>query len=106
MERVDFSRYGKVFQDKLVYLILTERSFAEQIGEVLDINFLEFKYLQSIARNVYDYKDKYGSHPSLKMIASIIQTSAEDDVVKEQSREYLRDSLQDSSIIQDSDYVK
>jgi hypothetical protein len=106
MERVDFSRYGKVFQDKLVYLILTERSFADQIGEVLDINFLEFKYLQSITRNVYDYKDKYSSHPSLKMIASIIQTSAEDDVVKEQSKEYLRDALQDSSIIQDCDYVK
>ncbi len=106
MERVDFSRYGKVFQDKLVYLILTERSFAEQIGEVLDINFLEFKYLQSVAKNIYNYKDKYGTHPSLKIIASIIQNSSEDEVVKEQSKEYLKDVLMDSSIIQDCDYVK
>ena len=68
MEKVDFSRYGKTFQDKLTYLIMTERTFADQIGEVLDYNFLEFKYLQSIVRNIYNYRDKYEVYPSLKII--------------------------------------
>ena len=58
-DKTDFSRFGKTFQDKLTYLILTERVFADQIGEVLNFNFLEFKYLQSIVRSIYDYKEKY-----------------------------------------------
>ena len=39
-ERVDFGRYGKAFQEGLVQLIFEDRPFADQITEVLDINFL------------------------------------------------------------------
>ena len=106
MEKVDFSRYGKTFQDKLTYLILTERAFADQIGEVLDYNFLEFKYLQSIVRNIYSYRDKYEVYPSLKIMATLIKTDIDDDLVKDQAKEYLVNVLKDASIIQDCDYVK
>ena len=106
MEKVDFSRYGKTFQDKLTYLILTERAFADQIGEVLDYNFLEFKYLQSIVRNIYKYRDKYEVYPSLKIMATLIKTDIDDDLVKDQAKEYLVNVLRDASIIQDCDYVK
>ena len=106
MEKVDFSRYGKTFQDKLTYLIMTERTFADQIGEVLDYNFLEFKYLQSIVRNIYNYRDKYEGYPSLKIMATLIKTDIDDDLVKQQAKEYLVNVLKDPSIIEDCDYVK
>jgi len=106
MEKTDFSKFGKTFQDKLTYLILTERVFADQIGEVLDVNFLEFKYLQSIVRSIYEYKEKYEVYPSLKIMASLVKNNIDDDVVKEQAREYLVNVLKDSSIIEDCDYVK
>ena len=61
MEQTDFSKYGKSFQEKLAYLIMTERAFADQIGEVLDINFLELKYLQVLVDKIYEYKGKYES---------------------------------------------
>ena len=35
-EKIDFGRYGKAFQEGLVQLILEDRSFADQITEVLD----------------------------------------------------------------------
>ena len=105
-DKTDFSRFGKTFQDKLTYLILTERVFADQIGEVLNFNFLEFKYLQSIVRSIYDYKEKYEVYPSLKIMATLIKNDISDDVVKEQAREYLLSVLNDHSIIEDCDYVK
>jgi replicative DNA helicase len=105
-EKTDFSRFGKTFQDKLTYLILTERVFADQIGEVLDYNFLEFKYLQSIVRSVYEYKEKYEVYPSLKIMATLLRSEVEDDVVREQAKEYLVKTLKDTSIIEDCDYVK
>ena len=44
-EREDFSHFGKAFQEKFVQLLLQDRAFGDQISEVLDINFLELKYL-------------------------------------------------------------
>lgn len=106
MENTDFSKFGKIFQDKLVYLILTERPFADQIGEVIDVSFLEFKYLQTLVRSIYQYKEKYEVYPSLKIMASLIRNNIDDEVVKEQAKEYLLGVLKDSSIIEDCDYVK
>lgn len=105
-EKADFSKFGKTFQDKLTYLILTERVFADQLGEVLDVNFLEYKYLQSIVRSIYEYKEKYEVYPSLKIMATLVRNNIDDDVVKEQAKEYLLSVLQDSSIVEDCDYVK
>jgi len=105
-EKTDFSRFGKTFQDKLTYLILTERVFADQIGEVLDYNFLEFKYLQTIVRSVYEYREKYEVYPSLKIMATLLRSEVDDDVVREQAKEYLVKTLKDTSIIEDCDYVK
>lgn len=106
MEKTDFSKFGKTFQDKLTYLILTERIFADQIGEVMDVNFLEFKYLQSIVRSVYNYKERYEVYPSLKIMVTLIKNDIDDDTVKEQAKEYLLNVLRDPSIIEDCDYVK
>ena len=105
-DKADFSRYGKTFQDKLTYLILTERTFADQIGEVLDYNFLEFRYLQQIVKSVYDYKQKYEVYPSLKIMATLIKGDIDDDVVRQQAKEYLLGTLKDHTIIEDCDYVK
>ena len=84
-EQASFSNYGKDFQEKLVYLIMTERPFCDQIGEVLDVSFLELKYLQVLTSKIYEYKSKYTTHPSLKVLGSIIKSevSPEDEAVKE-----------------------
>ena len=38
-----FSRFGKNFQEDLCHLILNDRNFADQMFEVLDLNFLEYQ---------------------------------------------------------------
>ena len=47
-ERVDFGRYGKAFQEGLVQLIFEDRPFADQITEVLDINFLDVNFFEDL----------------------------------------------------------
>ena len=51
-EKVDFSQFGKTFQENLCQLILYDRIFADQIKEVLNINFLELKYLQAFVKQI------------------------------------------------------
>ena len=55
-ERADFSKYGKDFQEKLCQLILQDRMFCDQIEEVLDIQFLELKYLRVFVQKVFEYR--------------------------------------------------
>ena len=41
-ESVNFSKYGKSFQEKLCMVILDDRGFADQIEEVLDIELTQY----------------------------------------------------------------
>ena len=68
-ERSDFSHYGPRFQEGLAQLILDDRVFADQISEVLDYEFLESKYLKEFVSKVFQYRDKYGKHPSRDTMA-------------------------------------
>ena len=56
---ITFSKFGKSFQENLVQLIVEQRAFADQIEEVLDIEFLEFKYLRMLVKKIFEYKEKY-----------------------------------------------
>ena len=67
-EKANFGRYGKTFQEGLVQLIFEDRPFADQITEVLDINFLELEYLQVFLRKVVTYRAKYSTHPSIEKL--------------------------------------
>ena len=89
-ERADFGRYGKSFQEGLCQLILEDRPFADQISEVLDINFLELKYLQVFVKKIFQYRKKYSTHPTYKTMLTIIRAelSKENDATQKQVRDY------------------
>ncbi len=86
-----FSKFGKSFQEKLVKILLFDRVFANQMEEVLDNKYLELKYLQAFTQLVFDYKEKYGTHPTLAIMAAVVRTEMEDysSVIQRQVREYL-----------------
>ena len=89
-EKSDFSRFGKAFQENLVQLMLMDRVFCDQIKEVMDIQFLELKYLQTFVQRVFDYKDKYKAHPSYETMTSIIRNTLDDEneALQKQVRDY------------------
>ena len=77
MSKEDFSQYGKSFQESLCHLILIDRPFADQIFEVMDINFLELKYLQTFVELVVNYREKFSVHPSQEIMKSVLRTQLE-----------------------------
>ena len=89
-DRADFSRYGKAFQEGLVQLIFEDRPFADQITEVLDIQFIELEYLRLFATLIVDYREKYETHPSVDIMLVLLRTEIdnENEVVQSQTREY------------------
>ena len=89
-ENVNFGRYGKAFQEGLVQLIFEDRPFADQITEVLDTQFLELEYLRVFVSKVIDYRGRYGTHPSVEAMITILRTDmdGDDEVLQNQVREY------------------
>jgi hypothetical protein len=85
-----FSRFGKSFQEDLCHMILNDRPFADQMFEVLDINFLELKHLRVFVQKIQDYRKRYGVHPTSKIMLSVIRTGldSEPESVKTRIRDY------------------
>jgi len=105
-ESISFSKYGRQFQESLAQLILQDRPFADQIEEVLNVNFFELKYLRVFVSLIYSYRKKYGVHPTEKIISSILRTEidAQSESVQKQTRDYFaRVTIKG---IQDSQYIK
>ena len=105
-KNVDFSRYGKQFQETLVHLILEDRPFCDQEEEVLNISFFELKYLRVFASKILDYRKKYNVHPTKKIIASILRTELEEEseATQKQVRNFFAAIL--ARGIQDENYIK
>jgi len=107
-EIASFAHYGKSFQEKLTRLVLEDRQFSDQIGEVMDVGFFETKYLQVFNRKIFDYKEKYGTHPTKSIVETILRTELEEEneLVKKQVREFFARTFFTDFELKDSDYVK
>ena len=105
-EGMDFSKYGKSFQESLAQLMFEDRPFCDQIEEVLDISFFELKYLRVFVERVFDYRKQYGVHPSTSVFTSILRTELEhhSPALQRQVRDYyVRCEARD---VQDKEYIK
>jgi len=71
-------------------VILDDRAFADQIEEVLDVNFLELNYLKCFLNKVFDYRKKYEVHPSRDIMKTILRSELdnENELTSKQVREY------------------
>jgi len=102
-----FSKFGKRFQEKLYQLMLQDRPFCDQITEVLDIGFLETKYLQVFITVILDYRQKYGVHPSYEILATIFKSGITeyDAAVQKQVRDYYTRIIS-TSMVDGAEFVK
>ena len=107
-QTTNFSKFGKSFQEDLCHLILNDRPFADQMFEVLDLNFLELKHLRVFVQKIQEYRTKYGVHPTSNIIASILRTGldGEQESVKVRIREYYARVLSNGEAPNSADYIK
>tara|TARA_R110002073_G_scaffold300956_2_gene468330 strand:- start:4901 stop:6286 length:1386 start_codon:yes stop_codon:yes gene_type:complete len=105
-DKPSFSKYGKDFQESLCQMILQDRPFADQITEVLDIGFLELRYLRVFVQKVMEYRSKYEVHPTYKTMISIIRADIEEEnpATQQQLRNYFA-RIHDTQV-NGSEYVK
>jgi len=105
-EKVDFSQFGRSFQENMCQLVLFDRMYADQIKEVMDINFLELRYLQVFVKRIFSYKDKYKMHPSIEIMTTILRTELnnENELIQKQVRDFF--ARMTKTEVQDAKYIK
>ena len=104
--QLDFSKFGKVFQEHLAQLIFQDRQFADQIREVLDLNFFELKYIQLFCKKLFEYRDKYDMYPSSNIMLTILRTELEEEneALIKQTRDYFARIIS-NPILEDERYI-
>jgi replicative DNA helicase len=95
----------KYFQETVVQAIIVDNGFAEQMLEVLNIEYFSFEHLKSITKIMFDYFGKYKTFPSFKLLVTIVKDEISDDALKEQIIGYLLRIKKDVSV-SDIEYVK
>jgi len=107
-QNISFSHFGKSFQEKLCKVIFEDRPFADQIGEVIDINYFESKYLQVFAKLVYSYKEKYSKHPDKDTMEAVLRTklSEESDIIQGRVRNFFASIVSGMGQENGHEYVK
>ena len=90
--RASFGQYGKSFQEKIVQALLTDRPWAEQMLEVVDVSYFDLRYLSFLADRYFGHAKKYKVFPTLQLLVTIIRDELKvgtDAILREQIIEYL-----------------
>jgi len=107
-ESADFSKFGKAFQEGLAQLIMEQRAFADQIQEVLSIDFFELKYLQAFTKKIFDFKAKYNVHPSKDAMLSVLRSELDDEnpATQKQTRDFFARIYKSEIEVGGEEYIK
>jgi replicative DNA helicase len=88
-----FSQYGKSFQEKIFQGLLTDRSWATQMTEIMTPAYFDLKYLQYLAKSYFGYHQKYKDFPTLNLLVTIIRDDlkeGKDTILRDQIVEFLQ----------------
>ena len=88
-----FSQYGKSFQEKIFQGLLTDRSWATQMTEIMTPEYFDLKYLQYLCKSYFSYHQKYKDFPTLTLLITIIRDDlkeGKDTILRDQIIEFLQ----------------
>jgi len=104
MQEIKFKK-GIHFEERLVQALIVDHPFAEQMLEVLDVDYFSTTYLSGIVKMLFDFYYKYTSFPSYKTLVVMIRDTVEEDVLKEKMIQYLL-KIKKEPLNGDMDYIK
>ena len=97
------SEYGHGFQIKVIALLLTEKSFLDNVSDVLDPQYFELKSHKWILEYILKYYLKYHTYPTMEVLATEVK-KLKDETLKISIIENLKEAYDYSP--EDGDYIK
>ena len=85
------SSYGYAFQVKVITSLLTDKSFLQQISDIIDPKYFESDANNWIVDTILDYQKEYKSSPTLEVMKVKLE-KVDHDVLKDQIIAHLKDA--------------
>ena len=85
------SSYGYAFQVKVITSLLTDKSFLQQIADIIDPKYFESDANNWIVQTILDYQKEYKSSPTLEVMKVKLE-KVDHDVLKDQIIAHLKDA--------------
>ena len=77
------SSYGYAFQIKVITSLLTDKSFLQQISDILSPKYFESEANNWIVETILEYQKEYNASPTLEVM-KVKMEKVDHDVLKEQ----------------------
>ena len=103
-----FGKYGKIFQEKIFQGLLTDKTWASQMTEVMTPEFFDLKYLRFLTDRYFQYFIKYKDFPTLNLLITIVKeglSQGTDVILRDQIVEFLH-RMKTNPDVSDLQYVK
>jgi len=87
-----FSRYDRDFQEKIFQCLISDRTWAAQMSEVMTYEYFEPKYLRFLTERFFSFYDKYKDFPTMNLLVTIVRDDLRegtDIILRDQIVEYL-----------------
>ena len=98
------SSYGYSFQIKVITALLTDKSFLQQISDMLQAKYFESDANNWIVTTIQEYFEEYKSSPTLEVM-KVKMEKVDNDVLKTQIVQHLKDAWKFTEA-QDLEYIK
>ena len=98
------SSYGYAFQIKVITALLTDKSFLQQISDMLQAKYFESDANNWIVTTIQEYFEEYKSSPTLEVM-KVKMEKIDNDVLKTQIVQHLKDAWKFTEA-QDLEYIK
>ena len=98
------SSYGYAFQIKVITALLTDKSFLQQISDILVPKYFESEANNWIVDIILEYHKEYKSSPTLEVM-KVKMEDLDHDVLKTQVVEHLKDAWRFTDA-PDLEYIK
>lgn len=82
-------RNDKFYEETVVQALIFDHLYAEQMSDVLSVNYFNVEYLRETANLLFKHYTKYKCFPSYQMLATILKNEVPDGVLKDQIIAYL-----------------
>ena len=68
-----FNQFGNSFQEKIMQALLTDRKWAQQMEEIIDVEYFDLEYLKYLAKQYFAYFKKYKDFPTLQLLITVVK---------------------------------
>jgi replicative DNA helicase len=95
----------KHFEERLVQAFIVDHPFAEQMVEVLDLNYFNIEHLKATAKIIFDYYQNYKTFPSFQLLVHMVKNELKDEILREKIIAFFI-KIQKTPLNGDLEYIK